>query len=71
MAHSKHDEILSVALDYADHVTLRYNQNNFNLSFSVLDYVNSDLNKYEYQLEGYDENGFLLRLITVLPFIII
>lgn len=55
MAHSKHDEILSVALDYADHVTLRYNQNNFNLSFSVLDYVNSDLNKYEYQLEGYDE----------------
>lgn len=55
MERAESAEILSAALDYADHITLRHNQNNFSLSFSVLDYVNSDLNKYEYQLEGYDE----------------
>lgn len=56
MERSKYDEILSGSLDCTDYITLHYNQNNFSLSFSVLDYINSDLNKYEYQLEGYDEH---------------
>ena len=52
---SRYDEILTEALDYADHIVLHHDQNNFSLSFSILDYTNSDLNKYEYQLVGYDK----------------
>lgn len=55
MERTKYDALLAKSLDYVDHITLHHNQNNFSLSFSVLDYINPDLNKYEYQLEGYDE----------------
>lgn len=47
-------KILDKPLDYADHITLAYNQNNFSLDFSILNYINPLLNKYEYQLVGYD-----------------
>lgn len=50
-----YDAILDKPLDYADHITLAYNQNNFSLDFSILNYVNPLLNKYEYQLVGYDQ----------------
>lgn len=55
MERALYDEIFPQSLDYTEHVTLHYNQNNFSLDFSVLDYINPDLNKYEYRLEGYDE----------------
>lgn len=42
------------SLEYAQHITLSYKQNNFSIGFSVLNYINPILNKYEYKLEGYD-----------------
>ncbi len=51
----EYDKILDKPLDYADHITLAYNQNNFSLDFSILNYINPLLNKYEYQLVGYDD----------------
>lgn len=48
-------KILDKPLEYADHITLAYNHNNFSLDFSILNYVNPQLNKYEYQLLGYDD----------------
>lgn len=46
--------ILDAPLDYARQITLPHNKNNFSLDFSILSYVNPQLNKYQYQLEGYD-----------------
>lgn len=46
--------IMSESLDYAKEVTLDHTQNNFSIDFSVLNFINPELNKYEYQLEGYD-----------------
>ena len=48
------EEILDAPLDYATHIMLPYNKNNFSLDFSILSYVNPQQNKYQYQLEGYD-----------------
>lgn len=42
------------SLDYTDHIILDYKSNNFSLDFSILSYINPQLNKYEYKLEGYD-----------------
>lgn len=47
-------KILDSTLEYAQHITLSYTQNNFSIGFSVLNYINPLLNKYEYKLEGYD-----------------
>lgn len=41
-------------MDYATHIVLPYDKNNFSLDFSILSYINPQLNKYKYQLEGYD-----------------
>lgn len=46
--------ILDKPLDYATRIVLPYNKNDFSLDFSILSYVNPHLNKYQYQLEGYD-----------------
>ena len=51
----EYEAILDKPLDYAGHITLAYNQNNFSLDFSILNYINPLLNKYEYQLVGYDD----------------
>ena len=56
MPEAESDKILDKPLDYADHITLAYNQNNFSLDFSILNYVNPLLNKYTYCLMGYDKN---------------
>lgn len=49
------DRILDASLDYAKKIVLDYDQNNFSLDFSLLNYVNPQLNKFEYRLEGYDK----------------
>lgn len=46
--------ILDAPLDYATQIILPYDKNNFSLDFSILNYINPLLNKYQYQLEGYD-----------------
>lgn len=54
MPASEQQKIIDSPLEYAQHITLSYTQNNFSLGFSVLNYINPLLNKYEYKLEGYD-----------------
>lgn len=46
--------ILDAPLDYASQIVLPYDKNNFSLDFSILSYINPQLNKYRYRLEGYD-----------------
>lgn len=46
--------LLDAPLDYASQLVLPYDQNNFSLDFSILNYINPNLNKYQYRLEGYD-----------------
>lgn len=48
------NKILNAPLDYASHIVLPYDKNNFSLDFSILSYINPLLNKFKYQLEGYD-----------------
>ena len=48
-------EILSEDINYSKRMTLKYANRNFSLSFSSPSYVNVRLNKYQYMLEGFDE----------------
>lgn len=51
----EYEEIFADAsLDDARHITLSYDRNQFSLEFSILDFINPQLNKYVYKLEGYD-----------------
>lgn len=43
-------------LDYTNHITLDYKSNNFSLDFSILSYINPQLNNYMYILQGYDKD---------------
>ncbi|AHW59371.1 Signal transduction histidine kinase [Draconibacterium orientale] len=48
--------ILSEDINYAKEMTLKYANSNFSLSFSSPSYINVRLNKYQYMLEGFDED---------------
>lgn len=41
---------------YVKHITIPYDQNNFNIEFALLTYKNPLQNRYAYQLEGFDNN---------------
>lgn len=56
IAGDEREKITATPLDYARKITLSHDQNNFRLDFSLLNYINPKLNKYEYQLEGYDKD---------------
>lgn len=43
-------------LNYEKQIELNYNNRNFSLQFSVPSFTNEKLNKFEYMLEGFDEN---------------
>ena len=43
------------AIDFIDKIVLGYRENNFSLDFSILNYINPELNRYLYRLEGYDK----------------
>lgn len=43
------------AIDFIESLTLSYKENNFSIDFSILNYINSELNRYQYKLEGYDK----------------
>ncbi len=43
-------------LDLVSNKEFKYNQNNLSFEFIVLDLTSPKMNKYAYQLEGYDEN---------------
>lgn len=48
--------ILDKDLNFGKEVTLKYNNRNFSIQFSNPSYSNERLNKFEYMLEGFDEN---------------
>lgn len=54
MSNTELQKIMDLSLEYTQHITLSHKQNNFSIGFSVLNYLNPILNKYEYKLEGYD-----------------
>jgi signal transduction histidine kinase len=47
---------LQKSISYANDVTLTHNQNIFSLTFAALTYFNPDANRYQYKLEGLEEN---------------
>lgn len=60
------------AIDFIDKIVLGYRENNFSLDFSILNYINPELNRYLYRLErDMTRNGCPLRLDVGLPIITI
>jgi PAS domain S-box-containing protein len=43
-----------VNVNFLEELKLNYNQSTFSISFTALDYSNSNYNQYRYMLEGYD-----------------
>ena len=43
------------SIDFMEEIVLGYQENNFSLDFSILNYINPELNRYLYRLEGYDK----------------
>lgn len=48
------NRILQKTVDFADKILLSYQENNFSIDFSVLNYMNPSQNKYVYKLDGYN-----------------
>ncbi|MFY0686409.1 MAG: response regulator [Cyclobacteriaceae bacterium] len=48
--------ILHKSITETDRVTLNHDQNSFTFEFAALTFDQADKNKYEYQLEGFNEN---------------
>lgn len=46
---------LSKTLTYVNEIDLKYNQNNFSVDFSTLDFPEKNAVKYSYRLSGYDD----------------
>jgi signal transduction histidine kinase/DNA-binding response OmpR family regulator len=47
--------ILTKALSETEEITLKHNQNVFDIEFAALDYFNPDKSKFEYKLVGFDK----------------
>jgi len=50
------DSPLKKAINVADQITLRYEQNVFRLRFAALSFAQPQKNRYAYKLEGFDED---------------
>ncbi len=50
------DKISKKSPDFTDKIILNYQQNNFNIEFSAMNFVNPMQNKYSFKLEGYDRD---------------
>ncbi len=46
---------LTQSISYTDEIGLTYNQNDFNLEFVALNFVNPERNQYKYKLEPYEK----------------
>lgn len=49
------DGILKQQLEYQKEIVLKYDQSNFAIEYSALNYIFSDWNNYSYKLEGFDK----------------
>ena len=59
VSHSNADTLgwkspLSKSISYSEEVVLNYDQNDFSLEFSALNYINAENNRYKYKLEPYE-----------------
>lgn len=50
------DSLLTSAIQYAENLELRYDQNVLTFEFAALNYFNPELNSYAYQLIGFDDS---------------
>jgi nitrate/nitrite-specific signal transduction histidine kinase len=48
--------VLKTSIEYTKEIKLNYRQNLISFTFSALNYVHPEKNKYKYMLEGYDED---------------
>ena len=48
--------ILGEVVDYTSGIKLKYNQNNFSIGYTALNYLYPNQNQYAYKLEGYDKD---------------
>jgi len=49
-------ELLHNHVNFQDNVEFRYNQNIFSVEFAVLNYINSEKNRFAYKLEGFEDD---------------
>jgi|GEM_PF-3006609 len=54
--HSQKAIPLALPIEYTEAINLTYDQNDFTLAFAVLDYTAPEMNRYQYRLEGYQED---------------
>ncbi len=52
---------LKKSILYTDSITLKHNQNNFNIEFAALNYSSPGVTKYKYQMRGLDKNWTYLK----------
>ncbi|TNJ45010.1 response regulator [Tamlana fucoidanivorans] len=50
------DKVLQTTMSFTKEIELRHNQGNFNLSFSIPNFINSKSNSYKYRLKGLETN---------------
>ncbi|WP_400077422.1 two-component regulator propeller domain-containing protein [Winogradskyella sp. R77965] len=50
------DSVLKEAITYTKNLELAYNQGNFDVSFAVPNFINSNNNRYKYRLKGLEED---------------
>ncbi|MBD8347282.1 hybrid sensor histidine kinase/response regulator transcription factor [Dysgonomonas sp. HGC4] len=60
-----HPNILMENIAYAKGITLSYEQNNISITFASSDYIHPNNTKYEYILEGYDQQWTKTRDKTI------
>jgi len=53
--------LLEKSLNNTSEITLKYYENNLKIGFSALSFLHPENNKYEYMLEGFDENWNILN----------
>ena len=66
--------VLTKNISYTDEIVLAYDQNNFNLEFSALNFVNPEQNRFKYRLDPYEKewietnaNNPLARYTNISP----
>ena len=50
------DGILAKKIGWTQEITLKYNQSNFSVQYSALNFIFSNRNQYAYKLEGFDKD---------------
>ncbi|MCL2650232.1 MAG: response regulator [Candidatus Azobacteroides sp.] len=48
------DKILNKKIGWTKEITLKYNQSNFSIRYSALNFIFPDMNQYAYKLDGFD-----------------